>query len=1190
MTISRTDIKLRKSERMTDNADGGGRQTAVEVVDGELNNVFDDSSRLDRATGRVSLRKTFLHVDTENTATLLGSHAILTDPPDDPGIHVSMFSTGSPTDQRTQARNRVESYVTPGPPSPYIFYGVHVVGQRTIRLSCRPEIPSPDQSETLILRQDQSGYPVVEQYVRIESVDSRTVQTFTDAQGDYQRAVIVATILAPLREEFVGADVPPRRSDVFPPTRVRLTQVADAATYFSVAPLTDTADLGDLAVHVESPYIPIVPTATAETAIVDQTPYADAGALVQSGPADGLTASGSLSAAANEGRTLYLGRSILRGSLRVSFAGTTLLRDDGGGGLIPLTPLGATDGYTGTVDYIEGSVTVRRTSSWSTTVALTATVAGWFVAPPFTREERVTTGNRGYVHVFSCIPLPAPGTLTVSYRALGRWYTLRDGGLGTLSGASPAEGSGSVSFSTGSVEVTLGALPDIDSSLIVQWGTGRSAIARYGDVAIQPPVIRHTLEDPPEPGSLTITWLAGAVERTATASVSGIISGDATGVLSNASGELLLRPTLLPDANTTFEFDYTAETLESAGIAISVASFTASGTIPASGTIKEGAVSVEVPYQSADGPSFGTYTERFFDDGIGGWINGRTGSAVSGTINYTTGAFSIVLGGSFTSEEPIYTYERVLPYGWIRQTLTGWETITHTVTPVAGTGIARWRLASVVGASRTEELIGPALRLDLTPLITDQIVSGSVRFSVAGRRYVDRVGALYHSVSASTDAGTLGGTLSLASGDVTITDYTGGGAANAATIESLLTVAGEASVNTLFFRVPVQSLKRSTLSVRGNRVDTGALITGTADINGIITGTGISGEVDAEMAIVRVAFGEMVTAAGNEAEPWYIAGAVVDGQIFRPIAVDPSSIRYNAVAVRSIPIDADVIQLDPIRLPVDGRVPWVRPGNVAVIHHTDILTVASPAANDISDVGRERCTEIHVRDDSGEPVVSAWYTIDLDAGTVTWADPLDLSAYDLPIRIQSRIEDMIVVSDVQINGEIGLSRALTHDFPAGSVLSTALIAVPQDMTSRVTGVFAQTTWSGVWSDTLIGSAPSANYNTLAYPIVVRNDSAMTGRYRCQFTSTTAFTCFLEGVGGIGDGTTTADFSPVNPLTGLPYFTIAAAGWGTGWASGNLLRFNVQGASHPIWLARCTLQGPLAEPEDAVRIELRGDAN
>ncbi|MCB0244321.1 MAG: hypothetical protein KDI12_12980, partial [Anaerolineae bacterium] len=142
----------------------------------------------------------------------------------------------------------------------------------------------------------------------------------------------------------------------------------------------------------------------------------------------------------------------------------------------------------------------------------------------------------------------------------------------------------------------------------------------------------------------------------------------------------------------------------------------------------------------------------------------------------------------------------------------------------------------------------------------------------------------------------------------------------------------------------------------------------------------------------------------------------------------------------------------------------------------------------------------------------------------------------------------------------------------------------------VANVFAQATWTNEWADVLIGDEPAAAYNDIAYPFTVDNRGATTGRYRIQFTSATAFQCYLEDVGGIGSGNITTDFAPTNPLTGQPYFEIDADGWGSGWASGNVLRFNINGASYPLWFARCTLPGPIDEPSDAVRVELRGDAD
>jgi hypothetical protein len=138
-------------------------------------------------------------------------------------------------------------------------------------------------------------------------------------------------------------------------------------------------------------------------------------------------------------------------------------------------------------------------------------------------------------------------------------------------------------------------------------------------------------------------------------------------------------------------------------------------------------------------------------------------------------------------------------------------------------------------------------------------------------------------------------------------------------------------------------------------------------------------------------------------------------------------------------------------------------------------------------------------------------------------------------------------------------------------------------------VFDQTTWTGVWSDTRIGSNGTSEYDTVNYPLVVRNDGCVTERWRINFTTGTAFQVIGENLGVIATGTTAADCSPVNSLTGKPYFTIRAAGWGSGWIAGQQLRFNTVGATGSIWLARTVLPGA-ALTADSVDLQLRGDVD
>ena len=132
------------------------------------------------------------------------------------------------------------------------------------------------------------------------------------------------------------------------------------------------------------------------------------------------------------------------------------------------------------------------------------------------------------------------------------------------------------------------------------------------------------------------------------------------------------------------------------------------------------------------------------------------------------------------------------------------------------------------------------------------------------------------------------------------------------------------------FRTGAAPLRPGSLSIQYARA-VGGTQNVTAGIDGKIEATDISGSVDYETGLVRVRFGTMVTAAGNESQPWYAADRVgTDGKIFRPEPVAASSVRYSAVAYSYLPLDADLLGIDPVRLPSDGRVPIFRPGGFAV--------------------------------------------------------------------------------------------------------------------------------------------------------------------------------------------------------------------------------------------------------------------
>ena len=158
--------------------------------------------------------------------------------------------------------------------------------------------------------------------------------------------------------------------------------------------------------------------------------------------------------------------------------------------------------------------------------------------------------------MLTILPSPAPGTLQVSYRAQGKWYDLRDNGAGVLKGSSPEYGVGTVNYGSGTVAVTVGALPDVGSEIVYAWG-GKANYFNRSDQTIAPPAVSLQLaQSGITPESVTITWNDG-VARTATDDGAGRIIGAATGTIHYQSGLIQFTPGALPAGGQTYNVAYT---------------------------------------------------------------------------------------------------------------------------------------------------------------------------------------------------------------------------------------------------------------------------------------------------------------------------------------------------------------------------------------------------------------------------------------------------------------------------------------------------------------------------------------------------------------------------------------------------------------------------------------------------------
>lgn len=1212
MAINASDIKLLESERMADTPDGGGRRTVNEVPDGLAGNVFPKVSRVDSVYGRVNLRKLYAQVDTVSLEVFAGAHAIITDAPDNARIGVVLFKAANDYDVRDDARDRIESYVIAGPESRMVVYGRQLANSSAVLVYQREEEPLPEVGDVYCLSDETGGVTVAQQYIRVQDV-SHELRTFSENNNEFVRRVITLKIGSPLRVEFRGITSPSPNTSARGNTLLRATTVADAAQYFGIQPVTVEAVEDALEISVASVFAPIVPTAQREVAISLATP---AGASV---PVDAGTAAMSDGPFQNPVSgpgpvaVFHTSRSMKPGTVKTSWPTGGSFYDSYDDGAGNIAPVSGGNGLFGTVDYVNQTLSLQQVFGGENQVLIEYVPQVQVSQAAQTRAEAITLGTRGTVYSPVFDPLPSPGTLRVEYRSLGRWYTIRDLGNGELAGDDPAYGTGLVDYLTGGANITLGALPDVGSSLIYTWGTPihyEKRLADTGGKAYQDFAVANT---PVSPGDFDVEYVSDGTPYTVSADASGVLSGGGvTGSINFTTGQVHMEyGTRLPDFDSILSVTYKSWVLDPSqgiigdpvttkplpdataiGEAVLPGSVTGVVNMSLDVTIDEITTTTETTFVPFKADSAGVMTAsqeiKFSNAKVRVTMPAGT---VLGALNNATGG--IYYNPTMTLPTAWYVFGGDHPV-WNQGTYLSTANVdgasvsyTPAVYDDGGAGIPADSAARVY-TDREQDLTvedNAPIRVDLTRTSTAELVAGSIAFTLAGEEFTDRNGTLYIRPQISGSA-TAAGTIDYATGVATPRLWTRGAALGLA-VQAAVIKLGDWTTYSAYFRTAGSPLRPASTYVQATALD-GTLLSATSDSNGVIESTYVHGSIEQSMGVTSLLFGEWLTAAGNEGEPWYDPDLVVGSLVLKPKAIQPQTLRYSTVVVTNLPLSADILGLDPVRLPSDGRVPIYRPADVAVIHHTANYNAGTPTASQEIDVGRENLAAIWLEDVNRKKLATNLYAADLENGLVTMDAALSLVGYVPPIAVRHRIEEMLLITDVQINGLLSLSAPLLRTYPVGSQVSSALLF--GDLFARTESVFDQATWGGVWSNTVIGAGATAQYNDVDFPIEVLNSAAVNERWRANvLTGGTSVQIIGENLGVLGTFPMNADIAPVNILTGEIYFVLRTGGWGGGWSVGNQLRWNTVAAAPGFWVARTILAGA-SLAGDSFDMQIRGDAD
>ena len=1198
MPIETKNLKLLESERIrTDAEDGGGKYSGREIVDGQSNNLFNDISEMDRTTGRTSIQKIYAAVDTADTDALMGATVFISQNAQDPNVSAVLFSTDSWTDERSSAQNRIENYLAKGAQIAGTPLDTHWQGMKSLQVAMFPQESETSIGKSIVLISNEGKDLEIEQYLRITEVSTRTAYMIIDGkQVEYKIATY--GLSDALKADFVGLSAKQWYSGEKSTTIIRDTIVADTGKYYSSANLKEAAQVGGYSVVAQDVYTQLVPSAQTETPMVNINAAGDSVALVKA--KDGVLVKTFSNVTINTVSSLYVGSSVMPKSVEFTLFGSAIT-DVGG-------ELKNTSGTSiGTINYQNGSIVWNSNAIEGTTnLEISFLPAAPVTAPVESESIYVNQENSGFTWLRNLVPLPSPGTLQVSFLVQNQVYTLRDNGAGQLRGSDSSFGSGSIDYDTGTMSLTTGELADVGSAILLTWSNMITAQERSG-LTINKAYVEIPVNASIVAGTLTVGWLLNGVTKTATDNGQGQFTGDATGTIDYADGIAKLMPALLPNGGTTFN----VSGQKGAKSAVSLTAVPSGGSITVeldngSAPLIPKSVKIRVPVRYMGYSGEVELRDMPVDATTGRLINGA--GQQQGSINYTTRTMSVTPS---TTLESIEREKIMQPYfgkynssseavsaGMLGMTIN-YENIktTNTLTlnevATAVTVSVSYRDSSSA-QSWSDTIIGTVLKTDLTEGFAEQILASSVRFTLASSTYVDKLGSLYRNPSVTTGAGTVAGQIQYGNGNIEISSWDVGGVNNP-TLESLATQLESVKSNQVSYRAPMIPIRAQSLTLSATKVE-GGVLNITPDGSGTIDTVDCDGFFNFDQGYGQFVFRQKVeVTSANRAEimaqDWYVAELEYskDGKqwIHKPIMVLPETIKYSAVGYSYIPIDAELLGLSAVRLPIDGRVPIFRSGEIGIVSASKSQEFPDYVAGQTYSLNDVRISWCELEDADGIKIPFDMYVVDYDYGKVTLNGDFALGNLTGPLTAKYRYQDMGLVRDVKINGQVTFTKPLTHNYePAHTIVGSALVI--GDMQARYTRKFVQSTWDSIWKDEAVGAAISANYNDTLYPIEVTNQGNIQERWAIVFTSNTTFRIIGEISGFIGTGETNSHCSPINPTTNAPYFTIKKEGWGSGWASGNALRFNTIAANHPIWVIRTVKQSEPTVLSDSFQIMLRGD--
>lgn len=185
--LTRQNLKIYASQRLTDTPDGGGMMTNVALT-GADNELFEPVSDVDRTMGAVDARLVYPAVLRDDAEKLLGANVIVSQPPEADNTSVLLVPADYFGQERASIMQRIEAYRVPTVPNRMTLLGTQLKGSRQVTVYQMPNAALPVVGQVLALRVMVNQQPVYD-FIRIERF-THSIETYEDGNGEFQRRQI----------------------------------------------------------------------------------------------------------------------------------------------------------------------------------------------------------------------------------------------------------------------------------------------------------------------------------------------------------------------------------------------------------------------------------------------------------------------------------------------------------------------------------------------------------------------------------------------------------------------------------------------------------------------------------------------------------------------------------------------------------------------------------------------------------------------------------------------------------------------------------------------------------------------------------------------------------------------------------------------------------------------------------------